>query len=178
MDFPLVGPRRFLSDPIPGQFSSAIKERMGSRTINLNVFGVFVGMTEDPEVFKHILTGKNWTNFPKGDVFTAAARDFLGVGIFNSDGAQWKHHRTLTRPFFSKEEISNCDVFDKHSQGILSTISRLSLSPLSTSSSIPPQPQLHRTTAFDFQDLASRFTLDSATEFLFGWSVVRIFPHG
>lgn len=31
---------------------------------------------------------------------------FLGQGIFTTDGDQWKQHRGLAKPFFSRERIS------------------------------------------------------------------------
>jgi hypothetical protein len=58
---------------------------------------------------------------------------FLGIGVFNSDGAMWRRvprpptsqvhsatylpyrfHRGMTRPFFSKDRISHFEIFDRH----------------------------------------------------------------
>lgn len=59
----------------------------------------------------------------------------------------------MTRPFFSRDRISDFDIFVKHADESLYRIGT------------------HAGAAFDFQDLVSRFTLDSATEFLFGTCV-------
>lgn len=62
----------------------------------------------------------------------------LGIGVFNADGESivastpdlpelknnpldelWKFHRSMTRPFFSKERISHFDNFDRHAMDAL-----------------------------------------------------------
>ena len=58
----------------------------------------------------------------------------------------------MTRPFFSRERISDFDTFSRHADGVLARM-------------------VERTRegyALDVQDALARFTLDSATEFLFG----------
>lgn len=76
----------------------------------------------------------------------------LGTGVFNSDGDMWKFHRSMTRPFFSRDRISHFDLFDRHAEIVIQKMRERSRQGL----------------AIDFQDLMGRFTLDSATEFLFG----------
>ncbi|PPR07844.1 hypothetical protein CVT24_002989 [Panaeolus cyanescens] len=88
------------------------------------------------------------------------------VGIFNADGEMWKFHRAITRPFFTRERISDFDIYDKSAKISL----KLAISRLSEGYSI------------ECQDLVSRFTLDSATEFLFGHTVDSLsagipYPH-
>lgn len=58
----------------------------------------------------------------------------------------------MSRPFFVKERISDFDLFEKHSQATFKLLSQ------AISSGLP----------CDVQDLYSRFTLDSGSEFLFG----------
>ncbi|KAI6168981.1 cytochrome P450 [Pisolithus thermaeus] len=79
----------------------------------------------------------------------------LGTGVFNSDGETWKFHRSMTRPFFSKDRISHFDIFEKHAEDTINQA----------------KARLQEGYPVDFQDMAGRFTLDSATEFLFGKSV-------
>jgi cytochrome P450 len=79
----------------------------------------------------------------------------LGNGVFNSDGEMWKFHRAMTRPFFSRERISHFDIFDRYAEDALTKMK------LRFRAGYP----------IDFQDVVSRFTLDSATEFLFGHCV-------
>jgi hypothetical protein len=80
----------------------------------------------------------------------------------------WKFHRSMSRPFFTRDRISDFDLFARHSDA---TINKL-LARLSESS----QP------AIDFQDIVARFTLDSGSEFLFGRDVRSLdaplpYPH-
>lgn len=78
-----------------------------------------------------------------------------GTGIFNSDGDIWKFHRAMTRPFFTRHRIADFDIFDRHCELTLEKIDER----CSTGQPI------------DFQDIVSRFTMDSATDFLFGVDV-------
>ncbi|KAL0058108.1 hypothetical protein AAF712_015230 [Marasmius tenuissimus] len=76
----------------------------------------------------------------------------LGVGVFNTDGETWKFYRQMTRPFFTRDRISHFELFDKHAERAIQTM----------------KSRLREGTALDFQDLMGKFTIDSATEFLFG----------
>lgn len=85
-----------------------------------------------------------------------AVGSFLGTGVFASDGAMWKFHRSITRPFFSKERITDFEIFTRHADHAIALLKRITL---------------ERGEAADIQDMTGRFTLDSATEFLFGNNV-------
>lgn len=85
----------------------------------------------------------------------ATFQNLLGDGVFNSDGDMWKFHRTMARPFFSRDRISHFDLFGRHADQALAAMKR----------------RLSEGYAVDFQDLVGRFTLDSATDFLFGHCV-------
>ena len=61
----------------------------------------------------------------------------------------------MTRPFFAKDRVSHFDIFEKYAQ---EAIHRMKI-------------RLREGYPVDFQDVASRFTLDSVTEFLFGKEV-------
>lgn len=72
----------------------------------------------------------------------------------------------MTRPFFSKDRVSHFDIFDRHAANSLSQLKARS----------------REGYPVDIQDLASRFTMDSATEFLFGKDVCSLgcgipYPH-
>ncbi|KAI9572478.1 cytochrome P450 [Boletus coccyginus] len=113
--------------------------------------------TIDPEYIKAILATQ-FTSYAKGPIFYDAFKSLLGTGVFNSDGDIWKFHRTMTRPFFSKDRISDFDIFEKHAQDAIHQM----------------KIRLREGYPVDFQDVASRFTLDSATEFLFGKDVCSL----
>ncbi|KAI9568647.1 cytochrome P450 [Boletus coccyginus] len=110
--------------------------------------------TTEPEYIKAILATQ-FTSYAKGPIFRDQFNSLLGTGIFNSDGDVWKFHRTMTRPFFNKDRISDFDIFEKHAQDAIHQM----------------KVRLREGYPVDFQDVASRFTLDSVTEFLFGKDV-------
>ncbi|KAI6117325.1 cytochrome P450 [Pisolithus thermaeus] len=110
--------------------------------------------TTEPEHIKAILATQ-FNSFEKGPEFSDELSALLGTGVFNSDGEIWKFHRSMTRPFFSKDRISHFDIFEKHTEDALSQA----------------KARLQEGYPVDFQDMVGRFTLDSATEFLFGKNV-------
>ncbi|KAG9010037.1 hypothetical protein FRB94_011014 [Tulasnella sp. JGI-2019a] len=120
---------------------------------NLRMLGGDTLVTTSPDLFKQVIV----TDFPiwiKGeDVFKMPMQGFLGDGVFNSNGSMWKFHRSMTRPFFAKDKIIHFDTFSKHADEAIAKINE------------------RDGEAIDFQDIASRFTMDSGTSFLFGESV-------
>ena len=61
----------------------------------------------------------------------------------------------MTRPFFNKDRTSDFELFDRHADQVVSKM----------------KERFKEGIAVDVQDVLSRFTLDTATEFLFGQSV-------
>ncbi|KAG8719587.1 hypothetical protein FRC09_010926 [Ceratobasidium sp. 395] len=96
-----------------------------------------------------------------GPAFRDKMYSVLGNGLFNSDGALWKSHRNMTRPYFSKDRISHFDIFARNSDKAISKIL----------ARFEETAQNGQPLAMDFQSLAQYFTLDSSAEFLFGDSV-------
>ncbi|KAJ3886114.1 cytochrome P450 [Lentinula edodes] len=130
-------------------------------------------MTLEPEHIKAILATQ-FNNFEKGLVNYQQLKSLLGSGVFNSDGKyfhmtskngtvdceiitgdMWKFHRNMTRPFFTKTRISDFDIFERHADDTISAMKQ----------------RLAQGYPIEFQDAIGRFTLDSATEFLFGKDV-------
>ncbi|KAF9475881.1 cytochrome P450 [Pholiota conissans] len=109
-------------------------------------------VTAEPEHIKQILATQ-FDSYEKGPDLDEQFSSLLGTGVFNSDGDIF--HRSMTRPFFTKDRISHFDTFDSHAENALSQA----------------KARLQDGYPIDFQDLVSRFTLDSATQFLFGHDV-------
>ncbi|KAJ7200155.1 cytochrome P450 monooxygenase pc-1 [Mycena pura] len=122
--------------------------------INIRVLWIDTLFTVWPEHIKQILA-TDFNNYEKGRRFQFGMNSVLGSGVFNSDGEMWKFHRAVTRPFFSKDKISHFDIFDRHADLVISVM----------------KSRLRAGYSIDFQDLIGRFTMDSATEFLFGTCV-------
>ncbi|KAF7969358.1 hypothetical protein HWV62_27476 [Athelia sp. TMB] len=141
-------------------------------TLNLNILWEDCMFTTEPDHVKSLT--KDWkailaTEFPnyvKGEQFQDGFRALLGTGVFNSDDDMWKFHRSMTRPFFTRDRISEFDNFDRHAELMISAM----------------KARMRAGHAIDFQDAIGRFTLDSASEFLFGNDVASLadplpFPH-
>ncbi|KAK7059973.1 cytochrome P450 [Favolaschia claudopus] len=126
-------------------------------TVVAKVLGDYAIFTTEPEYIKAILA-TDFDSWWKGPDAHLVGKSLLGSGVFNTDDVMWKFHRTMSRPFFSRERISDFDLFDRHSNDALTQLGQ----------------RLSEGHAVDIQDLVSRFTLDSATEFLFGKSVDSI----
>jgi cytochrome P450 len=82
----------------------------------------------------------------------------LGQGIFTMDGQFWSHSRAMIRPNFARDQVADLDTFERHIQHLWKLIPRDG-------------------STFDLQELFFRFTIDSATEFLFGQSTETLNPN-
>nr|GAT53741.1 cytochrome P450 monooxygenase [Mycena chlorophos] len=117
-------------------------------------------LTVEPEHIKLILA-TDFNNYVKGERFQYNMRSVLGTGVFNSDGEGWKFHRQMTRPFFNRDRISHFDIFERHAQDVVAHIKQRNRGGY----------------AVDFQDLIGRFTMDSASEFLFDSCINSLKAH-
>ncbi|KAF9448162.1 cytochrome P450 monooxygenase pc-2 [Macrolepiota fuliginosa MF-IS2] len=127
---------------------------IGTFTVNNRVLFENRIITAEPDYIKIILATQ-FDHFEKGAETRWLLQPLLGTGVFAADGELWKFHRSMTRPFFSRDRISHFDIFDRHAEDALDRLAE----------------RLGKGVAVDFQDLVGRFTLDSATEFLFGRDV-------
>lgn len=74
---------------------------------------------------------------------------------FTADGEEWSHSRALLRPQFTREQISQLDLEERHVQKAMQAL---------------PVAVNGWTAESDIQSIFFRLTIDSATEFLFGES--------
>jgi cytochrome P450 len=121
----------------------------GRYTIEAGV-GQRVIMTAEPENIKAILATQ-FKDYGKGEKFRQDWHAFLGNGIFTTDATLWHNSRQLIRPQFIKDRLSDIDIFETHTQVLLSKIAGGQ--------------------AIDTLDMMFRYTLDAATHFLLGTSV-------
>ncbi|KAI3437014.1 uncharacterized protein J3R85_005739 [Psidium guajava] len=66
--------------------------------------GVRGVITANPAVVEHVLKSR-FENYPKGDNFIALLCDFLGKGIFNSDGELWRVQRKTASYEFNTRSL-------------------------------------------------------------------------
>ncbi|KAL1680385.1 cytochrome P450 [Schizophyllum commune] len=137
----------------PGDGLDGLVDQYGP-TFNVNVLWQRQYFTICPEHIKLILA-TDFANYEKGPRFRFNMRSVLGTGVFNSDGDMWKFHRSMTRPFFTRDRISHFALFDRHAEEAIALVKQ----------------RLREGHPVDFADLFSKFTMDSATEFLFGMNV-------
>lgn len=78
----------------------------------------------------------------------------LGNSIFTSDGSFWEHSRALFRPQFARENINDLETTEKASEALISAMGQ------------PGSDGWTKNTAM--MELLYNFTLDTATDFLFG----------
>ncbi|PPR04826.1 hypothetical protein CVT24_010243 [Panaeolus cyanescens] len=140
----------------PGMFTNRFRKEygQGGNIVQLSLLGNRMAFTVEPEHVKAMLATQ-FDSFEKGPVIIGIFDSLLGVGIFNSDGDMWKFHRAMTRPFFTKERISDFEIYTRNCDRALELA----------------RGRLAEGYSFDFQDLVGRFTLDAASEFLFGYNV-------
>ncbi|KAF9040763.1 cytochrome P450 monooxygenase pc-1 [Panaeolus papilionaceus] len=138
----------------PGDTLAAWAKEYGKNYLQIKIFSAKMFYTTEPDHIKAILATQ-FDSFEKGAMFNSQMDSLLGQGIFNADGEMWKFHRAITRPFFTKERISDFDIYTRNCDKSLEEV----------------RNRLAEGYPVDIQDLIGRFTLDSASEFLFGHNV-------
>ncbi|QIW95010.1 hypothetical protein AMS68_000528 [Peltaster fructicola] len=117
------------------------------------VLGGRLILTADEENIKAVLATQ-FHDFGKGEQFQKDWHPFLGHSIFTTDGERWQNSRTLLRPQFIKDRVSDLHIFEHHLQDLL---------PLLKGAGAGSTVRI--------DDLFFRYTLDAATDFLFGFNV-------
>ncbi|KAJ5787144.1 Cytochrome P450 E-class CYP52 [Penicillium paradoxum] len=110
--------------------------------------------TIDPKNIQAILATQ-FKDFELGAARRSALHPLLGTGVFTADGEEWSRSRGLLRPQFTREQISQLDLEEKHVQKAMQAL---------------PVAANKWTATTDIQSIFFRLTIDSATEFLFGES--------
>lgn len=139
-----------LKDGYPAESLRKLSEKYGTHAFRLTIGIDQIYFTTEPAHIKSLLAS-DFEAFDKGPDLRSQMESLFGTGVFNTDGEMWKFHRSITRPFFTKDRISDFANFDRHAQDAIKKA----------------KDRLAQGYSIDFQDLVGRFTLDSATEFLF-----------
>ncbi|KAJ5612017.1 Cytochrome P450 E-class CYP52 [Penicillium lagena] len=111
--------------------------------------------TADPKNIQAVLATQ-FKDFGLGAARHTSLHPLLGTGIFTADGEDWSRSRSLLRPQFTREQISQLDLEEEHVQKAMQAL---------------PVAANGWTASTDIQSIFFRLTIDSATEFLFGESV-------
>ena len=111
--------------------------------------------TIEPENVKTMLSTK-FSDYHRPRTMPNALNPVMGQGVFTSNGAAWSHSRSLVRAQFSTKRVKDVAKLAKHIDNAFETIG-----------------EPHADGWTDEQEILlifNRFTLDSATEFMFGTS--------
>lgn len=126
-------------------------------TLRVPILDYELIVTRDPENVRAMLSSQSH-DYDISAMRANAFMPLLGNGIFTGRGQQWKHSRALVRPQFQRDEITNLHFIERHLQTLLDVLDA-------------KRKDGGWTEAVDLQPLFFYFTLDTATQFLYGQSV-------
>lgn len=135
------------------QYVKQQMDRIGCNTLVCPILDYEILVTRDPENARVLFTSPD---FDISDTRQASWMPLLGKGIFTSRGEVWKHSRALLRPQFARDLIGDAAREEQH---LLDLMNQL-----------PADPSTGWTETIDIAPLFFKFTLDTATEFIFGQS--------
>lgn len=122
-------------------------------TFTTNTLGSDTIYTTEPENIRTVTT-REFSKFGKSGWVVEAAKH-IGNGVLMNEGEAWKHSRTMLKPMFARTAMDEPTMLEPHVQSMVQQMRSLSREGRGV---------------FDFHELASMFTLDVVTEFLFGKS--------
>lgn len=95
------------------QFQQWFQE-VGS-TFGVNLMGDYLIFTNEPKNVQAVLVTK-FNDFEIGQRRRDNSAELLGIGVFNADGRTWEHGRALVRPNFTRKQVADLGLFEKHVQ--------------------------------------------------------------
>lgn len=92
-------------------------------TFKAEMVGRKVFFTVEPKNVQTVLALK-FKDFELGEYRNRAMRPLLGFGIFSTDGSRWEHSRALLRPNFTRNQITDINVYETHVRALVKRIPR------------------------------------------------------
>ena len=120
------------------------------------LFGSPSIITGNPATVQHILKTQ-FSNYRKGNVFVGSLHDFLGTGIFNANGENWKFQRQVASHEFNTKSLR------KFVENVVDAELSDRLVPILASTASNQEQTL------DFQDILQRFAFDNICKIAFGF---------
>lgn len=77
--------------------------------------------TNEPKNVQAILVRK-FRDFETGQRMRNNSAELLGVGVFNADEQIWEHGRALVRPYFTRKQVADLLLFEKHVRALTEAI--------------------------------------------------------
>lgn len=94
---------------------------MGRYTFGVRILGTSNLITAEPKNVQAILATQ-FNDFAMGRARKTNLKIVLGRSIFAVDGRAWNSSREALRPIFSRENIANLEMLEKHVQTLLACI--------------------------------------------------------
>ncbi|KAL9116042.1 MAG: hypothetical protein Q9227_000410 [Pyrenula ochraceoflavens] len=91
------------------------------KTFEERYMGQRVISTMEPANYQHVL-GHSCKGFEKKQsrYLKTIVQKFLGRGILTTNGSEWKRHRALVTPIFSRGELADTTILGKHVEHLIS----------------------------------------------------------
>ena len=134
-----------------------IKHLLGPRQI----------LTGNPAVVHHILKS-HFSNYGKGQAVRIPLSDFLGDGIFSTDGDTWKFQRQVASYEFNTKSLR------KFVETVVDSELSDRLLPILSSAAVADQNS--PAAVLDFQNLLQRFAFDNICKIAFGHDPAYLLP--
>jgi len=135
--------------------SQIIKKKSDYEGFRFDIAGIRFVVLVSPEDIKYV-TQTNFQNYVVGKTRQDNLKDFLGVGIFTSDGEFWKEQRNLAKLSFANAKLdAMLKVFIQHGEELLAII----------------EEQNKKNQSIEVQSLFLSYTLDCSGEILFNHPV-------
>ncbi|KAK1149559.1 hypothetical protein N8T08_005108 [Aspergillus melleus] len=127
----------------------------GRRTFETSILGSTAIHTVEPENIQAMMATE-FGNFELGKMRRGVLFPLIGNGISAADGMVWKHSRAILRPLFSKAQLMNLELEEKHTQDLLREL---------------PVDKDGWTNQINIVQMLFQFTLNFTTESLFETTV-------
>ncbi|XP_044502009.1 cytochrome P450 94A2-like [Mangifera indica] len=145
------------------QWCTSILQNTPTATFALQkLLGTVTYLTANPDNVRHILK-TNFYSYPKGRELRTNLFDFLGNGIFNIDGEQWRFQRQISSHEFNTKSLR------KFVETVVETELSDRLIPLLARAAANKD-------VLDFQDVLQRFAFDNICKIAFGYDPEYLLP--
>lgn len=143
-----------------GGLSEGLRKRhvLYGRTFVTNDLGTDCIYTIEPDNIRTVTT-RDFEKWGKSG-WVAEAAKHVGNGVLMNEGPAWKQSRTMLKPMFSRTAMDEPTLLEPHVRSLVARMRRVS----------QEEGEEEEEGVFDFHELASMFTLDVVTGFLFGQS--------
>ncbi|MED6192603.1 hypothetical protein PIB30_011673 [Stylosanthes scabra] len=136
--------------------SDVVRASPGATFTFRRVLGTKSIITANPANVQHILKN-NFPNYRKGSIFVGTLSDFLGNGIFNTNGEDWKFQRQVASHEFNTKSLRN------FVENVVDTELSDRLLPILSGAAANQEQTL------DLQDILQRFAFDNICRIAFGY---------